>query len=193
MNVAGEHLAARRLEALGAAHDDVLADLRDELGTNALERFDRVRPVGLDARENARGELPEVQVGRDRLALAADGDHRGDASLDALQDDALVGGSRRPLAGLRHSLFAQELAGRVEVSVGFLQRPLAVHHPRAGLLAQFFHQAGRDLSHCADSFSSFDSLGAGSGLAGAFSSTATGFALSLIHISEPTRRTPISY
>jgi hypothetical protein len=33
----------------------------------------------------------------------------------------------------------EELAGRVEVSVGFLQRPLAVHHPRAGLLAQFFH------------------------------------------------------
>ena len=62
-------------------------------------------------------------------------------AVDDRADEALGGRAVGPLAGLRHPLLAQERAGGVDVAVGLLQRALAVHHPRAGELAELLDEA----------------------------------------------------
>src|SRR5205823_12014915 len=52
-----------------------------------------------------------------------------------------------PFRGTRHTLLPQEADRGFHVAVGLLQRALAVHHRRAGLIAKLFDQGGRDLSH----------------------------------------------
>ena len=61
------------------------------------------------------------------------------AHVDVVADDAVLGGAARALGGRGEALLAQELDGLVHVAAGFGQRGLAVHHPRAGLVAQLLH------------------------------------------------------
>ena len=66
---------------------------------------------------------------------------RGDA------DQALGGGAAGLLGRGRKALLAQPVDGGFHVAVGLGQRLLAVHHARAGLVAQLFHQRSGDLGH----------------------------------------------
>src|SRR6185503_14279071 len=52
----------------------------------------------------------------------------------------LLGGGGEPL-------LAQPVDRTFEIALGLTQRLLAVHHARAGLLAQLLHQSGGDLGH----------------------------------------------
>ena len=81
----------------------------------------------------------ERLVLRDRLRLAADGDHRAGVALDPVADEALGGGAPGALGDLRHALLAQERAGGLEVAAGLLERALRVHHRRAGGVAKLLH------------------------------------------------------
>src|SRR6266852_4304441 len=51
------------------------------------------------------------------------------------------------LGGGRQALGAQPVDRLFEVALDFAQRLLAIHHARAGLLAQFLDQGCSDLSH----------------------------------------------
>ena len=75
---------------------------------------------------------PTATIARDALV----GDVEHDLALGGLAAGAL----RR----LRDALLAQQLLRRLEVAAGLLERALAVHHPRAGLLAELLDEAGGD-------------------------------------------------
>src|SRR5712691_833429 len=103
----------------------------------------------------------ELLVPRGEVGLAVHFDQHAHlaAHVDVRADGAL--GRRAPgllLCG-REPLLAQPVDGLLQVATGFLQRLLAVHHPRAGLLAQVLHHRRRDLSHLAYA-SGFSSAGA---------------------------------
>ena len=149
MDVGGDRLAVARLEPRGAADEDVLADLADQLLALVLERFDGVRPVLLDRVEHLLGERAELVVLRDGLGLGADRDDRALRVVEAREDDALGRLVAGALAGRGHAPLAQELLRGVEVAVGVLERALGVHHRRAGHLAQLPDEVCRDLGHSA--------------------------------------------
>src|SRR3970282_2654809 len=50
----------------------------------------------------------------------------------------------RALAGGRLALLAKQRPGGFEISAGLLERALAVHHPRAGLVAELLDERGAD-------------------------------------------------
>ena len=61
-------------------------------------------------------------------------------SVDDVADEALGRLASRTLAGGRHAALAQERAGGVEVAARLLERALAVHHPRAGRVAELLDE-----------------------------------------------------
>ena len=64
---------------------------------------------------------------------------RWPADLDG--DEALGGDAAGLLGGLGEALLAQPVDRGLDVAVGLVERALAVHHARAGLLAQLLHHA----------------------------------------------------
>ena len=62
-------------------------------------------------------------------------------------DGALVRGAAGLLGERGQAARAQDVDGRVDVAVGLGERLLAVHHARAGALAELLDHAGGDLSH----------------------------------------------
>ena len=80
----------------------------------------------------------------DGLGLAADADDRADVAVDDVADHALGRLAAGALARGRHAALAQERAGSVEIAVRLLERALAVHHPRAGGVAELLDE------RCAD-------------------------------------------
>ena len=145
MHVGGDRAAV--VVALGTGDDDVLAELAHQLHALLVERRGRIDAVRVDGTEHALGERLELVVLRDGLGLAADADDRADAAVDDRADEALGGRPVGALAGLRHALLAQQGAGGVEIAVRLLQRPLAIHHPRAGELTELLDEACTDLGH----------------------------------------------
>ena len=67
--------------------------------------------------------------------------------MEVRLDDALAGRAPFALAGLGDALLAQDRVGLVEVAIGLLERLLAVHHARAGHLAELLDQLHRNLRH----------------------------------------------
>mmetsp|Transcript_22339 Transcript_22339/g.39854 ORF Transcript_22339/g.39854 Transcript_22339/m.39854 type:complete len:216 (+) Transcript_22339:597-1244(+) len=63
--------------------------------------------------------------------------------MDVAADDALCGHAARLLGGRGNALLAQKLLRGVDVTVTLRQCLLAVHHPRARLVAQLLHQLRR--------------------------------------------------
>src|SRR5207248_3722222 len=98
------------------------------------------------------------------VGLAVHLDQHADlaAHVDVRPDGALGRGAPGFLLRRGQPLLAQPIDRLLQVATGFLQRLLAVHHPRAGLLAQVLHHRRRDLSHFAYA-SGFSSAGAAAG------------------------------
>src|SRR3954451_2974177 len=99
---------------------------------------DVLRPRRGDVRGDRAREGDEVLVAGDEVGLAVDLDDGADAVvvMDVGLDGAL---GRHPLAALgrgRLSLDAQDLDRLVDVAPRLGERGLAVHHPRAGAVAQ---------------------------------------------------------
>src|SRR3546814_5149564 len=67
--------------------------------------------------------------------------------LDGNGNQAFGGHTARLLRRGRQALLAQPVDRRIDVAVGLAQRLLAIHHARAGLLAQILYQGRSDLSH----------------------------------------------
>src|SRR5207302_1576986 len=105
---------------------------------------------------------------RERLRLAADGDHRADGLLRQVVDDLALGGlAAGLLRSLRKALLADQLDGLVDVAGRVDQGALAVHHPGARALAKLLDEGGGDLRHDRTSSVSVSGSGwdAGSGAA----------------------------
>src|SRR5579883_938576 len=86
-------------------------------------------------------QLFEIIGARDEVGFAVDLNHHAElaAGMDVAADETLFGGPRRLLPGRRDTLFAQVNLGLGDVAVGGLQRFLALHHPRAGALAEILN------------------------------------------------------
>src|SRR6185369_527453 len=70
------------------------------------------------------------------------------AAVDVRAHGALAGRAAGLLHRRRHALLAQEVDRLLDVAAGLGERRLAIHHPRAGALAELFHHLGRDLHDC---------------------------------------------
>jgi hypothetical protein len=62
--------------------------------------------------------------------------------MNVAGDAPFIGHTPRLLAGDGDALLAKDLLGLDQVTPGFLQGHFAVHHARAGLIAQFLHDLG---------------------------------------------------
>ena len=171
MDVRGEHLVLVRLEARSADDLDVLADPGDEVDALVLETVDGVRAFLLDGVDDLLGEAEELVVLGDGLRLRADGDDRAVRVLDARDDAALRHLAAGTLGRGRKALFAQELCGLVEVTLGLHERALRVHHRSAGHVAELLDLRGGDLRHSAGTSSV---TGCSEGVSSAVASSAAG-------------------
>src|SRR5262249_36328879 len=107
-----------------------------------------VRAVFLHRAEDTLGEDHELRVVGHRLGLTADSDHGADVLLGEVEDDLALGGlASGLLRGLREALLADELDRLLHVPAGLDESALAIHHPRAGALAELLDLAGGDLGH----------------------------------------------
>src|ERR671924_1292573 len=147
MDVGRDAGAVDRDEARRTGEGDVLAELRDELDALVLELSLGADALRVHELEHLPREGLELVVLGHGLGLAADGDHRPAVGVDVVADEALRRLAARALARLGHALLAQDALRRLEVAARVLERALAVHHPRAGLVAELLHELGRDLGH----------------------------------------------
>ena len=97
-------------------------------------------------------ELLEVLVAGDEVGLGVDLDDGAARAVGGDADQALGGDAAGLLGGRRQALGAQPVDRLLEVARDLAQRLLAIHHARAGLLAQFLDQRGGDLSHVSAPF-----------------------------------------
>src|SRR5262249_6959462 len=88
---------------------------------------------------------------RDRLRLAADTGDRPQAAFHDVADEPLRRLPPGALPSRCHPTFAQERAGSIEVSPGLLESALAVHHPRAGGVAELLDERCPDRRAHSDS------------------------------------------
>src|SRR3954447_9397752 len=158
------HLAGGDAQLLGAG---VLGDL-------LLGHVQRLR--GGDVQRDVPGERDEVLVARDEVGVAVDLDEDADLAVgvDVGLHRALGGLAAGELGGAGDALLAQPGHGRVDVAAGLGQRLLAVHHARAGAVAQGLDVLRGDghVGHCESSLlsapavlgSSAFAAGAGAGL-----------------------------
>ena len=133
-------------------------------------------------RSHVQGDVPrevaEVVVAGHEVGLAVDLHQHADLApgMDVALDDALGRGALAALGGLCLTLDAQDLYRLLDVAFGLGQGRLAVHHPRAGLVAEGLDVACLDVCHQPPS--SLVSAGgvAGASAAGCFSSAGWGAA-----------------
>jgi len=149
VDVGGEHLVVVRLEARGADDLDVLTDPGDEVDALFLEALDGVGAVLFDCVDDLLCEAEELVVLGDGLRFRADGDDRSVRVLDARDDAALRHLAAGALGCGREALLAQELRGLFEVSLGFHERALRVHHRSSGHVAELLDLGSGDLRHSA--------------------------------------------
>ena len=98
-------------------------------------------------RDDAAHQRLEVVVAGDEIGLGIDLDHDADIVLDRDADEAVGGDAPALLGRLGEALLAQPVDRGLDVAVRLAQRVLAIHHARAGLLAQILDQPGGDRSH----------------------------------------------
>src|SRR3954469_389647 len=133
-----QRLLARLLghvvELLGV---DALLGLLGVLG-DLVDRDPLRRRRCRDVQRHVLGERDEVLVGGDEVGVAVDLDERAELAVgvDVGLDRALGRLTAGELADLVAHLDPDDLDGLVHVAAGLGQRGLAVHHPRAGLVAE---------------------------------------------------------
>jgi hypothetical protein len=154
------HIAADRALADrkpgGAAERHVLADLGDRLGdvlsngfAAGLGRLDLL-DVGADVERHVGDHLDEALeqiVAGDEVGLGIDLDDHAFGALDRDADQTLRSDAIGLLGGLGQALLAQPIDRGIDVARGFTERRLAIHHARAGHLAQVLDHLCSDLSH----------------------------------------------
>jgi hypothetical protein len=98
-------------------------------------------------------ERLEILGARHEVGLAVHLHEHADlaAHVDVAADDAVARGAAGALRGRRESLLAEVLDRLLLVAAGLLQGGLALHHPRARLVAQGLHHACRDFHDCESS------------------------------------------
>ena len=92
-------------------------------------------------------ERLERRVAGDEIGLGVDLDHGRAAGLRGDADQALGRDAARLLGGGGEALLAQPVDRGFHVAGDLGQRLLAIHHARAGFVAQVFHQSGGNFSH----------------------------------------------
>src|SRR6476646_7102117 len=102
-----------------------------------------------DVQREVLHQLAELVGVGDEVRLAVDFDEDADGVVEVHVgvDEALVGAAPRTLGGAREALLPKELGRPGDVAVGLDQRALAVHHPRAGRVAELLDHRGGDLGH----------------------------------------------
>src|SRR5215211_4455259 len=147
VRVAPDRLALATLEPLRTRNDDVLAQLRHERGALVLELLRGLRPPRVDGLEQLLRELEELRIVGDEVGLARERDDRPVVVGDPVADLAFRRLAPRALRGLCHAPLPEQDSRRLDVAAGLLERALAVHHPRAGLVAELLHQVGGNRGH----------------------------------------------
>src|SRR5215211_69790 len=144
VRVAGDQAAVYGLEARGADDPDVLTQLGNELDSLFFQLLEGLGALRLDKPERLLGEPEELLVVRDRLGLAADADDRALPGVvgERVPDLALRRLAARALGGLPQAAFAQELLSGLDVAARLDERALAIHHSRAGQLAELLDESG---------------------------------------------------
>ena len=157
MDVSGDHAFAER-DLARAAQRHVLADRRDQLlqpvfhgrrlagEMRRLDLLDRAVGHKRDLRDLA-GERLELLVARDEIGFRIHLDDRGLVSRRLDRDQAFRRDAAGLLGGLGEPLLAQPVDRPFQVAVRFAERGLAVHHARAGLVAELFDHACGDRRH----------------------------------------------
>ena len=85
-------------------------------------------------------EVLELIVAGDEVGFGIDFDQRAGIAADGNADQAFGGDAAGFLRGLGKAFLAQPVDRGFHVAAGFGQRVLAIHHARAGLVAQVLHQ-----------------------------------------------------
>src|SRR5262249_48017316 len=138
-----------------------LADLRGDqlrdLTVGVVEpRVARGIARFLDGGQHLVDQLPEVVGARDEVRLAVPLDEAARRSIrrEPVADEALFGRAAGLLARAREPALAQDRRRLLEVAARLGQGVLALHHPRAGLLAELLHHVCRDRDRCHRHYSS---------------------------------------
>src|SRR2546426_5173658 len=117
-----------------------LADrLRGVADVGLLEQFVQILRIhGRDLHRDLPCEPAEIGVPRHEVGLAGELDDRADAAarVNVCLDDALLGLAVRFFLGFREPALLDQRLRFVEVALRLVERPLAVHHACARLLAQ---------------------------------------------------------
>ena len=140
------------------AEGHVLADLGDHVGELLGNAVAAARiGAGLDLVEIAAGlqgdpgdvahEVLEGLVAGHEVGLGIDLDHRAPGAFGGNADQTFGGHAAGLFRGGGEALLAQPVDSRLQIAAGLGQRLLAIHHPRAGGLAQLFDQRRGNFSH----------------------------------------------
>ena len=89
----------------------------------------------------------EQIVARDEIGLGIDLDDDALLALDGSAGQTFGGDAAGLLGGLRQALLAQPVDGRFHVAVVLAERGLAIHHARAGRVAQLLDHLCGDVGH----------------------------------------------
>src|ERR1700730_306829 len=135
-----EPLDADVLAGAGRARRHELADrLRGVADVGLRQKLVHVRRIHRrDLHRDLLREPPEVGIARHEIGLARELDHRADpaARVDVGLDDAFFRLAVSLFPGLGQSALLDERLRFFEVALRLIQRSLAIHHARAGFLAQ---------------------------------------------------------
>ena len=143
----GRDRALRHFEQDRTAQRHVLADGGDRVGDAVLDGLARCRivrggnrfdlAVGVKGNSgDAANEILESFVAGNEVGLGIDFDDDSLVATRCNADQAFSRGAARLLLGLGNALGAQPIDRGFHVATGLGQRLLAVHHARAGALAQ---------------------------------------------------------
>src|SRR5579863_441357 len=157
------HIMADRalgdFEALRAAQRHVFADGGDGVGDRLADRpaagvmrAERFRRIDVGRlverhRQRAAHQRLEVVVAGDEVGLGIDFHDNAGLVLDGDPDQAFGRHPSALLGRFRQALLAQPVHCRLDVAAGLAQGVLAIHHARAGLLAQLLDQASGNGRH----------------------------------------------
>ena len=160
MDVASDNAIADRKFGR-AAQRHVFADGRNRVRDGAIDvefadlgSLDLL-DIGAGLERNLADHLDqalELLVARDEVGLGIDFDENALLAVGDGGDQTFSRNAAGLLRGLGEALLAQPVNRRVDVACGFSEGLLAIHHARAGFLAQILDHCRCDCCHCRMSF-----------------------------------------